>query len=132
MQPSPRSPAQIKSELQHITSGHDVAEQSLVIVQLQEALAIALFGAASDATIGNAIIEARPIFLMASRRDWPENDDLISASSNLFRFNWSIASQTRSSETLLPVCVPTKAAMSVTELLPSQAFQTIDAVRFKQ
>jgi hypothetical protein len=92
-----------------------------------DAAAKALCGATSDAITGTATIEARPIFLMTSRRDVPSKLDGTAFSSRLFSLNWSIASHTKSSVTLPPAWLSTSFAISDTELLPSHDLQIIAA-----
>jgi hypothetical protein len=58
--------AQMPPPLQLTVDAHPVcARQSPGVTQAHEVAAIALFGAASEATIGKATIDARPIFLIS-------------------------------------------------------------------
>jgi hypothetical protein len=61
--------------------------QSPGVTHAQETAAMALFGATKDATIGNATIEASPIFLITSRRDLPAKLALTSPSKREFSFS---------------------------------------------
>src|SRR6188474_3484170 len=99
--------------------------QSKSAAHAQETFAIALLGATSEATTGSAIIDARPIFFITSRRDCPTNLGFSLLSKRLFSFNWSIASQIRSSETSFPDCFSRILAISWIEVLPSHDFQTV-------
>ena len=64
--------AQIEAALQHVVlaqSPGENNEQSKDDPQIHETFANADRGATSDATIGSAITDARPIFLITSRLD---------------------------------------------------------------
>jgi hypothetical protein len=89
--------------LQTVVDGHVAffgCEHCALELQEQEAAASAFFGATNEATTGSATIDANPIFLMTSRLDCSPNADLTLLSRRSFSFNWSIASQTMSSDIL--------------------------------
>ena len=67
------------------------------LTQAHDVDASALVGAVNEATIGSATTAAKPIFLIASRRERPANLVVKFAASRFFSFSWSIASQIKSS-----------------------------------
>jgi len=95
----------------------------------QVEVAKAVFGTDSEATIGKATIAATPIFFKTSRLLMPCDGILLS--KRFSRFNWSSASQMKSSFIFVSNFFSTSALKSEIELFPSQCCHIKAAVSVK-
>lgn len=95
-------------------------------VQVEPDAAFAAVGEIRDEIIGKAMVVTIPIFLINSRRDIPLNSSGISAlpSIKFSFFSCSSVSQTKPSSIEVLSFLLSSLLISVSDLFPSQAFQT--------
>jgi len=105
--------------------------------QLLQEPAEAGIGAAMVVMSGKAITMTRPSLIASSRLEMRglisrDAGREIRSNSNLRFRNWARASQTTFASTVSCSSLPTRIAISSTVVCPSQSFQTIAAVWFRQ